>query len=44
MAEKKNVNQMPQQDFVLLAPFPASQQSSMFVKLQGYYNCEFDGS
>jgi hypothetical protein len=36
MAEKKkNVNQMPQQDFVLLSPFPASQQTSRFVKLKG---------
>jgi hypothetical protein len=35
MAEKKKVNQTPQQDFVLLSPFSASQQSSRFVKLKG---------
>lgn len=34
MAEKKNVNQTPQQEFVLLSPFSASQQSSRFVKLK----------
>jgi hypothetical protein len=34
MAEKKNVNEMPQQDYVLLSPFPALQQSSTFVKLK----------
>lgn len=32
---RKNAIQMPQQDFVLLSPFPSSQQSSRFVKLKG---------
>jgi len=32
---KKNAIQKPQQDFVLLSPFPASQRSSSYVKLKG---------